>query len=427
MSLLRTVSSRSVERRGANPLLPWGNSVPPTNGSLGMVAAGVSVNEDTVLSIDTVYTCVSILADQVASTPLNAYKATTDKSKVIVSPTPPLIRQPWPEGTLMDFLTQVMVSLAVRGNFYGVISARDFQNVPTAITPVHPDRVTARYGIDGTREYRIDGALVQTLNVVHIPALLVPGQFVGLNPIEYSRQLFAGSIAATAYGNAFFANSATPSGVVTMEGDLSPEEALELKRDWAQKFQGPSAAGSVAVLTGGARFQNISVNPSDSQYLQIRGFTRDSILSLFRIPAHMAGVQDRSPATTNGIEQLEMSFVRTTLGPWLTRIEQCFSNLLPRSMYVKFDLSSRLRGDTLQRYQAYQIARNGGWLNVDEIRDKEDLPPVVGGKGKDYLQPLNMGLLGADPPAPAKAPPAPPAPPTDSGVGQDGTGGGVKQ
>jgi HK97 family phage portal protein len=378
-----------------------------------------------VLSIETVFTCVSILADQVASTPLMALKKTKDKAKVLVNPPPPLVVNPWPEGTLIDFLTQVMVSLCLRGNFYAVIADRDFYGVPTTLTPMHPDRVLARRGQDGRREYRVDGKLVNPDNMVHIPALLTPGQFVGVNPIEYARQLFAGSIASTAYGNAFFANSATPSGIITIDGDLSPEETLEMKRDWSGLHQGAGNAGSIAVMTGGAKFQQISLNPTDSQYLQVRGFTRDGILSLFRIPPHMAGVQDRSPSTTNGIEQLEMAFVRTTLGPWLSRIEQCFSKLLPKTITARFDLSDRLRGDTLQRFQAYQIARNGGWLNVDEIRDKENMPPVPGGKGQDYLQPLNMGKLGDDPlPAPKKSPSM--APPDDSGVGQDGTGGGVK-
>ena len=40
-------------------------------------------------------------------------------------------------------------------------------------------------------------------------------------------------------------------------------------------------------------------------------------------------------------------------------------------------------------------ARNAGWLSVNDIRRLEDMPPVEG--GDTYIQPLNMGPLGADP------------------------------
>jgi phage portal protein BeeE len=56
-----------------------------------------------------------------------------------------------------------------------------------------------------------------------------------------------------------------------------------------------------------------------------------------------------------------------------------------------------LRGDTKSRFEAYTQARNSGWLNVDEIRQLEELPPLPDGQGQDYLQPLNMGPLGVNP------------------------------
>src|SRR5438445_6590442 len=121
MSLLREIGQRAKETRGADPTLPWGSSYIPTNGQIGLTAAGVPMNDDMALSIGTVYSCIALLTDSVATLPLYAYKKTRDKSKVTVSPPPPLIDNPWPEGVLHDFLTQVMVSLLLRGNFYGLI------------------------------------------------------------------------------------------------------------------------------------------------------------------------------------------------------------------------------------------------------------------------------------------------------------------
>ena len=102
-------------------------------------------------------------------------------------------------------------------------------------------------------------------------------------------------------------------------------------------------------------------------------------------------------AQITGIEQQEIGFAINTLMAWTSRIEDAFSDMLPENQMAKFDLSSRLRGDTLQRFQAYTLARSGGWLNVDEIRDRENLAPIPDGSGQNYLQPMNMAPLGYDP------------------------------
>jgi hypothetical protein len=47
-----------------------------------------------------------------------------------------------------------------------------------------------------------------------------------------------------------------------------------------------------------------------------------------------------------------------------------------------------LRGDLKSRYEAYAIARNWGWLNVDDIRERENMNGLP--NGDIYLQPLNM-------------------------------------
>jgi hypothetical protein len=67
---------------------------------------------------------------------------------------------------------------------------------------------------------------------------------------------------------------------------------------------------------------------------------------------------------------------------------------LPANLICKFDLSGRLRGDTSQRYAAYVQGWQTGFLNQDEIRAMEDLPPMPNGLGQTYYGPLNFAPLG---------------------------------
>lgn len=85
--------------------------------------------------------------------------------------------------------------------------------------------------------------------------------------------------------------------------------------------------------------------------------------------------------------------MRTTLAGFLGRLEGALTALHPPGQYVRFDLSERLRGDKLQRYQAYSLGMLGGWLSADDVRAEEQMPPVPGGIGKTFLAPINTEPL----------------------------------
>ena len=132
MSILRTIAG--VERRAATPTngaSDWGaGAVIPTNGQLGYTMAGVQVSESTAMSLATVFTSVAIVSDSISSLPLKVYERTTDGVNVPVARTPALIDCPWPGSTRQDWLGQVLVSLLLRGNAYGIICARDSSGYP---------------------------------------------------------------------------------------------------------------------------------------------------------------------------------------------------------------------------------------------------------------------------------------------------------
>jgi HK97 family phage portal protein len=398
---------RETEVRGADPTLPWGSSYIPTNGQLGMVAAGVPINDDMALSIATVFTCVAILADSVSTLQLKAYRRSAAGAEKALDPAPMLVANPWPEGILQDWLTQVMVSLTLRGNFYGRIVERDARGFATSIQPLHPDIVVPRRNADtGAREYWIQGRPVSSHDMLHIPALLVPGSFVGLNPVEYQRTSWGLAAATEKYGGQFFANSAHPSGVIEYPGDLSPEETLEMARDWKMAHSGIGNAQFPAILTGGAEWKSVSLGPDDAQFLGTRSFQRSEIGSFFRIPEHMLGIQDKTSSWGTGIEQMEIGFVTNTLRPWLTRIETYMSNLLPPNQIAKFDLTSRMRGDSGQRSAYYTAMINAGLMCADTACDLEGLPRLPNGEGQIYYRPTNFTTttqMKDNPPAPGSS------------------------
>lgn len=414
-------AATALERR-ANTGQPWGNSDPQPPGAGGAGAsAGTLVTETTALQIAAVYGSAAFISNQVATLPLELFSS-PDPSTRRVLPSPPLLEEPYADIDLMDWLVQFAMSLVLRGNFYGHVIERDDLLYATQVRPVHPDRATVRrVSVRGHRrlEYRFDGTLVPLDDVVHVRYLTVPGSVVGLNPIAYMRHLFGLARAAELYGGQFFGNSAWPGGYISVEDDLDEDETVKLARSWMGAHQGLDRAHLPGVLTGGAKFEPITIVPEDAQFIQSRGFTEEQIVGrIFHIPLHFLGMQSKSTSWGTGIAEQSQGWVTNTLTSYLRRGERMFTRQMPRDgRYVKFRLRERLRGDLLKRYQAYGLGIASGWMCPDDAREDDDRAPLPDGLGQTFMVPINSQTIKQavaetmDPPATR--------PPADGGTDDD--------
>lgn len=384
-----------IELRGAPGNLPWGDSTPPSNSMVGGGSvAGMSVTEKSALQVAAVYGSVSVISDAISSLPIDLMSSPHRRNGTILKPSP-LITQPFAEISLIDWWVQFTLSLALRGNFYGLKLDRDPRTFyPRQIKPIHPDHVRVRRAADGSVEYRFGNQKVNNADVFHVRYMSVADGLVGLNPIEYLRSTLGLALGADGYAGSFFQNSAMPSGVIEYPEDLDEDEAKAWAYSWKQMHQGIGAAQLPAVITGGATFKPITITPEQAQFLQSRQYSASQISGqIFRVPPHMIGIVDRTTSWGTGIEQQEMGFVRNTLIGYLARGEQALTAEHPRGQYVKFDLSERLRGDKLTRYQAHALGIASGFVLPDEARAEEDLAPLEGGIGRTALAPINAQTL----------------------------------
>lgn len=366
----------------------------PSNSSGFAADSGVPVNDHTAMQHLAVYSCVRLLADSIATLPIDVYRKQGGARFNL--PTPMVLEDPDPDINGFEFIQQVVTSLALRGNSYELVTARDKFEWPTQRLPLHPDDVqVTRNRDDGRPDYKVHNTLVPRSDVLHIRRLTLAGHVTGLSPITQARQAIGLGLAAERYGARWFGDSADPSSVLETEGNLAEVEAQRVMQSWVSSQGGRRHP---AVLSGGLKYRPISITPEESQFLETRGYQRSEIAMFFGIPPHMIGDTEKQTSWGTGVEQQTLGFVKFSLLPWLRCLESTYSRaLLPRGQYMRFNLEGLLRGDTTSRYTAYTQARNAGWLSVDEIREKEDLPPIPDGSGQSYIQPLNFGPLGSDP------------------------------
>lgn len=347
------------------------------------------------MSLTTFFACVRLLADAVSSLPITALK-TNGLVPIPVKPQPALLSNlPYPKMTWQSWLWMLMESLAVTGNAYLWITARDDRNRATALMPVHPRFVTVELPNADIMEwpdpiYHINGKAVPSEDLVHIKRFPVAGSVLGMSPVHKAASAIGLSLHAEEYGRRWFKDSANPSGILTTKEDLSELQAKMTLKRWVQ---GNRNRRMPAVLGSGMTWQPISITPEESQFLATRQFQRAEIAMWFGIPPHMIGDTEKSTSWGEGIDAQKDGFLTFTLEPWLNCIEQALSLLLPRGQEAKFDLDAIMRGDSAKRWQTYLIGRNTGAYSVNDILIMEGRPPI-GPEGDIRLQPMNYVPLG---------------------------------
>ena len=361
----------------------------------GLSTGGKMVNEFTAMQTTAVYACVRILAETLAALPLQMYRYTPGgKERVYDYPLYHLLHdEPNPEMTSFIFRETLMSHLLIWGNAYAQI-IRDRLGRVQGLYPLRPDKMTVCRDNQGRIFYLYTKTSDENPNirpygqvalpkeeVLHIPGLGFDG-LVGYSPIAMARNAVGMTMACEEYGASFFANGASPSGVLEHPGVL--KDPAKVRDSWNAVYRGTGNAHKVAVLEEGMKYQQIGIPPEEAQFLETRKFQLDEIARLYRIPPHMIG--DLEKSSFNNIEQQSMEFVKYTLDPWVIRWERAMQKALflpeeKKQYFLKFNVNGLMRGDYESRMTGYSIGRQNGWLSANDIREMEDMNPVPDEKG----------------------------------------------
>lgn len=363
----------------------------------GRTWSGKSVTERSAMQTTAVYACVRIISETVASLPLHVYQYTdSGKERVCTHPLYRLLHDiPNPEMSSFVLREVMMSHLLLWGNSYSQI-IRNGRGEIMALYPLMPEKMRVDRGADGKLYYTYttdkQGSFVfRKDEVFHIVGLGFDG-LIGHSPIAMAKNAIGLAIAAEEYGSSFFSNSGTPSGVLEHPGVLKEPE--KVREAWQEAYGGSGNAHKVAVLEEGMKFNPISINPQEAQFLETRKFQVNEICRIFRVPPHM--IADLEKSSFNNIEQQSLDFVTNTIRPWLVRIEQAiFQQLLSeeeqQKYFAKFNVDGLLRGDFQSRMNGYAVGRQNGWYSANDIRELEDMNRIPAEEGGDrYLCNGNM-------------------------------------
>ena len=358
--------------------------------------SGVPVDERTALQQITVYSCVSLICDVISTLPVGVFRD-EGPARIPVA-RPRLVTEPFEGVEWTEWIGQELLSMLLRGNSYALVTERDALGYPSQLEPLHPDDVRPKRDKSSGRVlYRVTGEKkdLTDFDVFHVRGMKLPGirHVEGLSPISYARQTIGTALAAEEYSSRFFAEASVPPGYLKTEQALNEEDAKRFQQMWMQAHGNRSR--KPAVMGGGLTFETISLKPEDTQFLATIKATRSMICGFYRTPPHLVADVERSTSWGSGIEEQNLTWITIGLGPDIVRFERAISRILPRPRYLKFNLAGLLRGRLTERYRAYLMARQGGWLSIDDVRALEEMAPLPEGKGTDYLTPLNFQAIPA--------------------------------
>lgn len=358
----------------------------------GPTTAGEVVTEQTAMQTTAVYACVRILSESIASLPLHVYRRgeNGNKERDFSHPLDYILHnEPNREMTAFVWRETLTSHLLLYGNAYAQIIRNGFGQV-LELYPLLPDRMTVDRDRNGSIFYRYQSSkgtvCLRCDEVLHIPGLGFDG-LVGYSPIAMAKNAVGMAIACEKYGAAFFANGATPGGVLEHPGTI--KDVQRLKDNWNTVYQGTGNSHKVAVLEEGMTFKQMSIPPEEAQFLETRKFQINEIARLYRVPPHMVG--DLEKSSYSNIEQQSLEFVKYTLDPWVVRWEQSLQRALLNSSekkthFIKLNVDGLLRGDYASRMAGYATARQNGWMSSNDIRELEDMNKIPAELGGDlYL------------------------------------------
>lgn len=367
----------------------------------GETSSGKNVNERSAMRVTAVYACVRVLSEAIASLPLHLYKKISrfGKEKAIEHPLYEILHnEPNPEMTSFVFRETLMSHLLLWGNAYAQI-IRNGKGQIMALYPLMPNRMTVDRDSKGEIYYkyftnesdnknlkRLSQINIKKEEIFHVPGLGFDG-LVGYSPIAMAKNAIGMAIATEEYGAKFFANGASPSGVLEHPGNIKDPD--KLRESWNKLFQGSANSHKIAILEEGLKYQPIGISPNEAQFLETRKFQIDEIARIFRVPPHMVGDLDKS--SFSNIEQQSLEFVKYTLDPWVARWEQAIHRSLllkneKKDYFVKFNVDGLLRGDYQSRMNGYATGMQNGFLSPNDIRSLENMdliPDELG--GNQYL------------------------------------------
>lgn len=373
-------SRRKPEQRSAANTFSIGDPALAAYFGIGTrSSAGMTVSENTALTLSGFYRAGALISGTIASLPMRSLRTTDDDLRERVSS---FLDEPaGPDSyTAFEWKEQVVWHLFLQGDAF-LIHVFNGAGALVGLNPVHPLAVRVEWdeARPGGKLYTLtldDGSKreydMTTLTQIMGPSL---DGLRGMSLIERGRNSLGTALAGDEAAGRLFANGALLSGIVTPDEDVTEAEAQQMKESFSLQVQGTENAGDIAFVNRRLKFQPWSVSAVDAQFLESRQFSIEEISRWTGVPPHLLMQTDKQTSWGTGVSEQNRGLREFVLLAYTSRIEQRLSRLLSASRFAEFDYAGLEKPSPEQEIDLLIKQVNAGLITPNEARRIRNMPP----------------------------------------------------
>ena len=311
-----------------------------------------------------------------------------------------LLENPNPYMTGREFRQHLELFRGLTGNAY-VWKERGPLGVPIGLWPISPvwmkivpgktEMVVGYFYKRGVHEIAFD-----VDEIIHLrrPNPADP-YYYGYGETESEQDIAALDDAITSYERHTMENNARPDFVVESEYPLQPEQANDLRREWQRLYGGVANANKVAILSGGLKAKPLNFSPKEVAHIAGEDRVMRRVGMAFGIPKSMLTTDDVNLANA---EIGERQHAKYTLKPRLANdceaLTKYWVSGYDKKLFLAFD--DPVKENQKEQAETDQIRVSIGLRTINEIRARDDYPPLDGGDEAAFQRSERQGAERAE-------------------------------
>lgn len=343
-----------------------------------MLSGSTGITKEQALQIPTIAACVTLIADRISALPIKLYRQNGKKVEEITEDK----RLNMLNHDTGDTINATEIKkLWIRDYFLGkgayTYIERNMYNEPTGLLYVDETRVAVMPGADPIHKkysINVNGRMFFPYQFLKI-LRNTKGFGIGASIIDDNPLALAIYYNTMRFENTNIRKGGNKRGFLKAGSTVDKTGMDVLKQAWRDLYSNSNdSADNIVVLNSGMDFQEASSTSVELQLNENKQTNAAELCKLFCMPLDILN----GKATEATISQ----FVQNCLMPPINTIESALdSDLLTEAekdghYYFAFDTSELTRGDFASRMNAYAVALQNNIYQLDEIREREDLPPL---------------------------------------------------
>jgi HK97 family phage portal protein len=367
------------------------------DGAHGGMVAGVAVTDKAALQVATVLACVREIANGCATPPLVVYRDLPDGRSERALNIPEyrlLARRPNEWQTSFEWRRMMTAHAALTGSALSIKVRGENRRVRELI-PILPGRWDVRRVARYEVRYRCwdEFGMIGEFGSEDVFVLHnLQWDWIGaLNATKLAAGAVGLAIATERSQAAFHENGVRPSGVYSVDGNLSAEQMERLSKAIASRNAGSAKTGLPLVLDRAAKWISTAMSGVDAQHLETRRNQVEEVCRAFGVFPAIIGHADKA-STYASAEAFFEAHVRQCLRPWHTAWQQRIDETLldgSGPLSVDFDTRYLVAGSMKDRAAWARTMAEMGIYTRNELREEEGKDSLPG--LDDPLTPMNMG------------------------------------